>query len=142
MKLTTGYACKECGEPSPVGVGYKTSDSPDIDVTCCPCGHSRKADPDLIRRAGREYTTAGQVPAGVRYAYYVTQTEISEGQYVPSVVFENVAGHFPLRGGPDGSPWRWGSSLVNARALADEANAVLGLTKDEALEIVASSFRA
>lgn len=46
--VPTGYVCKRCGFPSPVGVGY--ADAPPTDytaaqlaVTSCPCGYSVRA---------------------------------------------------------------------------------------------------
>lgn len=39
----TGYVCKQCGGPSPMGVGYKTDEPDQRDVDACPCGYSVKA---------------------------------------------------------------------------------------------------
>jgi hypothetical protein len=36
----TGYICKQCGDPSPVGVGYTTNAPATGDVETCPCGYS------------------------------------------------------------------------------------------------------
>ena len=43
----SGYMCKKCGQPAPLGVGY-TDTSPGAaqasqQVTSCPCGHSQTA---------------------------------------------------------------------------------------------------
>lgn len=45
----TGYICKKCAGPSPVGVGYGDT-APGVtvsahadDVVQCPCGYSRRA---------------------------------------------------------------------------------------------------
>lgn len=43
--VSTGYVCKVCNEPSPVGVGYATNQPATGDVDSCPCGHSRKGEP-------------------------------------------------------------------------------------------------
>ena len=38
----TGYACKRCGGPSPVGVGFKLATPTTItNISECACGHSR-----------------------------------------------------------------------------------------------------
>ncbi len=39
---TTGFICKECGLPSPVGVGYASMAPEQTDVDACPCGYSVK----------------------------------------------------------------------------------------------------
>lgn len=36
----TGFICKQCEQPSPVGVGYATSDDFVYNVDACPCGWS------------------------------------------------------------------------------------------------------
>jgi hypothetical protein len=41
----TGYICKQCSDPSPVGVGYASNQPATGDVETCPCGHSRKPVP-------------------------------------------------------------------------------------------------
>jgi hypothetical protein len=43
-QTTTGYVCKSCGNPSPIGVGY-TDNTPgareaSLAITRCQCGHS------------------------------------------------------------------------------------------------------
>ena len=40
---TTGYVCKECEMPSPVGIGYASRAPQMTDVDSCPCGYSVKA---------------------------------------------------------------------------------------------------
>lgn len=42
MSVTTGYICKKCGEPSPVGVGYTSSQPRTGDLARCACGYSVK----------------------------------------------------------------------------------------------------
>lgn len=42
VQITTGYVCKRCGGPSPVGVGYAIYGNHRArgDVAACPCGYS------------------------------------------------------------------------------------------------------
>lgn len=62
------------------------------------------------------------------------------GGYVPSIVVEGVAGHFPLMGhGTAASPWIWGSTLDEAEAIADQKNQERGITTDDQMRIVAAS---
>lgn len=46
---STGYTCKECNGPSPVGIGYPNGKPAATDVDTCPCGHSRKPAGKPIR---------------------------------------------------------------------------------------------
>jgi hypothetical protein len=52
--IPTGYECKRCGGPAPVGVGYWSGGdvSPDaLTVTSCPCGYSGLAPEIEAERA-------------------------------------------------------------------------------------------
>lgn len=40
--VSTGYVCKKCNGPAPVGIGYATSEPATGDVETCPCGYSRR----------------------------------------------------------------------------------------------------
>ena len=94
--------------------------------------------------------TAGQLMGeGVRYCFYVPEDALVPGEgFRPSVVFEDVSGHFPngtwpYEGKPGQSrPWFWGFDLQQAKRICDEKNAELGITKEEATRIVASSMGA
>lgn len=84
-----------------------------------------------------------EVPAGTPYCFYITGTVTTpEGGLVPSIVYENISGHFPLTGKQGGSPWVWGDDYASASKIAQEANARLGVDADRAMDIVSSSFRA
>jgi hypothetical protein len=87
--------------------------------------------------------TMAEVPAGTPFCVTVLPTE--EGPngvgFIPSVVYENVSGFFPLTGQNGGRPWVWGPSLGEARASAEEYNTGLGVSPERAQEIVISSFR-
>lgn len=80
-----------------------------------------------------------------RKCFYVPAAQDTEthGGYVPSLVTENEPGHAPLTGDPNKmqAPWVWGKTLVEARAIATEQNARLGLTEHDVAVIVASSMR-
>ncbi len=86
--------------------------------------------------------TVDEVPTGTRFAIAAFPTEIGpNGGIVPSIVYENISGHFPLRGNGDHArPWEWGD-YDTAVKLAAEYNLKLGLTADEASNIVLSSWR-
>jgi len=78
-----------------------------------------------------------------RWCYTIMEGQTSDGQYVPSVVVENESGHRPLLGrGELSVPWRWGSDFEKAKQIAAEANEAIGVSPEDAIEIVASSIRA
>jgi len=63
------------------------------------------------------------------------------GGYVPSLVFENVTGHWPMLGqGEHAAPWVWGKTLAEAQQACDHNNKCLGLTHDAAMKIVMSTM--
>ena len=98
------------------------------------------AQADKIIAANRRLEGLSQPP---RIALYVDETMETPEGFIPSLVTENEAGHSPLAGkGAFSAPWYFGHDLITARRLVDEANAKLGLTPIEAIEIVASSMRA
>lgn len=71
----------------------------------------------------------------------VLETAQVEGGYVPSMVFEGVAGHSPLGGnGPFARPWVWGPSLEEAKEQARKWNEGQGISEERAAEIFLSSM--
>ena len=69
-----------------------------------------------------------------RFVYYIPADAYDEKRgYRVSVVFENVRGHFP-------TDWYWGHDYQKAKATAQEMNAEMGYTKDEAYDVVGSSM--
>lgn len=87
------------------------------------------------------------LPIGVTpdtpHCIVVLQTQQVDRGWVPSVVYEGVPGHFPLTEAREfTSPWMWRPSLEQAKALAAEANAELGVTPQRATEILLSSIGA
>lgn len=78
-----------------------------------------------------------------RTAYFVDETMKTPDGYIPSVVTEGEPGHVPLKGNGDhSSPWYWGHDIAKAKEIAAKANADLGLTPEDVLEIVLSSMSA
>lgn len=74
------------------------------------------------------------IPPGTRWCFWINPLgEIPGEGFPPSMVYENVSGHWPLN-------YTWGNSLAEARLVADAENARMGLTKDDVLAITASSF--
>lgn len=78
------------------------------------------------------------------WCYYTSGTEFDEGRgYVPSIVFQDEAGHYPLRGSQsDQLPYYWGMTLDEAREACDAANEARGLSAEDVDAIMLSSFRA
>lgn len=62
MSVTTGYICKKCGEPSPVGVGYTSAQPCTGDVARCPCGWS--VNPKLRLEELRKVIRAERISYG------------------------------------------------------------------------------
>lgn len=77
-----------------------------------------------------------------RTAFFIPVGQCDANGFIPSVVTENEAGHSPMTGGPEGTPWYWGKTYEDATALAAKANADRGLTCDDVVEIIASSMAA
>lgn len=82
--------------------------------------------------------------AAPRRCLHILETEYDkDGGYIPVMVTENEPGYNAMRGqGELAQPWYWGHDLDVAKRLAAEANADLGISPDDALEIVASSMAA
>lgn len=87
-----------------------------------------------------------KLPDG-RMAYFIPLDAHIEGQgYRASLVFENGDGHYPTgtwpyEGKPGQSmPYFWGHDYDKACETADRMNEQLGLSKKEALMIVARSM--
>lgn len=78
-----------------------------------------------------------------RRCFYIPEGQCHPDRgYIPSIVTEGEPGHSPLIGnGEYAEPWYWGD-LEQATRIAIEANAKLGLTEQDAKEIVASSIGA
>lgn len=79
-----------------------------------------------------------------KWCYYIPEAQdaAEHGGYVPSVVEENEPGHSPLLGrGKCAAPWVWGKTLKEAQEICDAQNLKIGVSKEEAWRIVASSLR-
>ena len=78
-----------------------------------------------------------------RFCYYIPVNGNKDGLgFIPSVVYEGEAGHFPLIGdGSGASPWRWGNTLSEAESICKTRNhEKLGLSDEEINEIIISSM--
>jgi hypothetical protein len=82
-------------------------------------------------------------PRGKRFCFYIPVGQFDEHGYIPSVVTEDEPRHQPLKGnGTHSAPWHWGRTYDGARRICEEENARIGVTPQDAIEIVASSMRA
>lgn len=85
--------------------------------------------------------TAGR-PAP-RVCLYVDATMETAHGFVPSLVTEGEPGHAPMTGnGSHAAPWYFGTTLADAERNVAAANANLGISEVDALEIVMSSMAA
>jgi hypothetical protein len=76
------------------------------------------------------------------YTIVETQNPAEHGGYVPSVVIQDVSGHFPMTGRGKGSaPWVWGKTLDQAQEVCRQANARRGIDEKTAFKILASTMR-
>ncbi len=85
--------------------------------------------------------TTPMLEAG-HFCYYVPEDQEPEPKlgYIPSVVVEGDAGHYPCMGnGPLATPWYWGN-LAQARDIASEQNAAMELSEEDVHRILASSI--
>ena len=80
--------------------------------------------------------------SGKRWAYVIVveQTD-KEGNYIPCIAVENESGYYPMTGrGAHSAPWKWGKDYETACQIAEEMNAKMGLSEEEAYKIVVSSM--
>ena len=69
-----------------------------------------------------------------KIAYTIVGTERSEdGQYIPCIVKEGETGYCK-------TTWLWGKSRAAAEIMADQQNAKMGVSKEEAMHLVLQSF--
>lgn len=70
-----------------------------------------------------------------RTAYMLLETErTAAGEYIPCIAVEGERGYHR-------TDWTWGKDLKIAQECADKKNAMLGLSKEDALKIVFSTMR-
>lgn len=70
-----------------------------------------------------------------RRVIYVDETMQTPQGIVPHIVVEGEAGMYA-------TTWQWGDDMAKAKAWADDANTRLGYSRDEVLDVVASSMAA
>jgi|TARA_R100000426_G_C4815802_1_gene108374 hypothetical protein len=80
-----------------------------------------------------------------RFVYWVGgDYDVIDGvkHYIPSIVYEGVAGHIPCRNGdsPGSLPYYWGTTEKECQEACDEANEKMGYTREFALDVVTSSM--
>ncbi len=85
-------------------------------------------------------TDLDQLLATRRRAWYVDETMATPKGFIPAMVFEDDPGFFPAVGKEGGEPYYWGQTIEEAKRACDSANESLGLTPDEARDIVTSSI--
>lgn len=138
-----------CGGDTVCYVDLFTDDEPDVDTEAPQLRASDDPDYDEAeqqqaeRDAAFDPQTPDEVPPGTPYCVYINVANYSDELrgFIPSIVYENVSGHFPLSGKPGGSPWVWGPEYADAQRVADQFNQRIGVTRERALEIVTSSMR-
>ena len=78
------------------------------------------------------------------WCYYVspTQDPSEHGGWVPSVVYEDDDGYYPLTGDLKKlqAPWVWGDTRAQAEKIAEQENRKLGLTPHNVALIISSSM--
>ena len=81
---------------------------------------------------------------GRPYCYYIAmhQDAMAQGGYVPSLIFKDAPGYYPMAGrGTSAAPWVWGSTYAEALEVCESYNFNrLGLTDDKVQAIVMSSM--
>jgi hypothetical protein len=75
-----------------------------------------------------------------RFCYYIPHDAKTPEGYIPSMVVEHEPGHRPMTGDANQEPWYWGTNREEAEAIAMHMNARMGLSPQDASEIVASSM--
>jgi hypothetical protein len=78
-----------------------------------------------------------------RWCYYVPSEQRNSHGFIPSVVREGEGGHSPMIGnGAFAVPWYWGQTHEEAERVCAQANAELGLSEEDVIDIVSSSMAA
>lgn len=70
------------------------------------------------------HNAAAALEAGARFCYVTNDSSMRDGDgIIPSAVFEDTPGHYPMLGnGPFSSPWHWGKTVAEAKVVCDAAN--------------------
>jgi hypothetical protein len=77
-----------------------------------------------------------------RFVYFVLETQKDEnGEFLVLCAVEGESGYRIMGGDPGQAPWHWGKDFEAAEAIAEMKNASLGLSKEDADAIVASTMR-
>jgi hypothetical protein len=77
------------------------------------------------------------------YCFHVYDSQRDANGYIPSIVIQGDPAHYPLLGrGRCATPWYFGTTLEEARAMCDRKNLEMGVSPEFAADIVASSLTA
>ena len=88
-------------------------------------------------------TTTPLPDMNVRHCFVILETQFDDGRgYVPSLIFENDPGHYPMRGnGDDAEPWYWGKTFSRALEVCERVNRErFNITPKQADKILQSSM--
>jgi hypothetical protein len=78
-----------------------------------------------------------------KYCFTIMDEYKDENGYIPVIIAEDDPYNYPMSGqGDHAQPWYWGTTFEGAQKIADEKNVEMGVSKERAIEIVGSSFRA
>jgi hypothetical protein len=108
-------------------------------------------DPQIARSLlaqiwGADYDTLRELSTDARQCFWLDETCVDPNGkgFIPSLVTEGEPGHSPLKGDPEKfqSPWVWGPTIQDAKRQVREANEALGITPEQATDIVLSSMAA
>lgn len=101
--------------------------------------HLGHFDSEAEAKAAAEEYEMVRIP----HCVWVFETSETDGGYIPSIVYGGVSGHYPLSGrGEHASPWVWGPTIQQARLTANEYNERLGISPEQAVAILMSTFDA
>jgi hypothetical protein len=80
------------------------------------------------------------MPEG-KFCYTIIEGQTdANGNYIPSAVFENELGHYPMMGqGECSVPWTWGPDYKKAMEVATTKNEAMGVSAQEAAIMVVHS---
>lgn len=113
---------------------------PKTQKICLRCFTNCDDQPDSRTDEAARYGLLVCAPIGVyiaesRCAYFLSElVKDSKGNYIPCIAVEGVQGYYV-------TSWQWGSDKKQAEQIADEFNAGLGLSYEEAVKIQLSTMR-
>lgn len=89
----------------------------------------------IIDLSTKQITNCSFPISMVNHAIVILETVKDDmGNYIPCIAKAGETGYYT-------TDWKWGTDLKEANALADDYNAKLGLTKEEAYTLILQSMR-